>query len=316
MATFPGTPLADSIVGTDSNDTITGQAGNDYIDGRWGYDYMDGGDGVDTLDTRFFSGAYELNMTTGVTNYSYGGEYAFNFENVYTGAGNDRIIGNNANNYISTGAGNDWVDGGWGYDVMDGGTGVDTLDVRFFSGDYVLNMNTGVTNYSFGGEYAYNFENVYTGAGNDTIYGTSDANYINTGNGNDMIMAGAGNDVINGYGDVANGSEQIDKLNGGAGDDIFVLGTSAGGVFYVEPGNGYAVIEDWRAASGMSLDLDRVQLKGNASDYEIRYTNVLGSSTLDTEIYLKGSGMSSPERIAIIQDSTNFDLSSNYVNYV
>jgi Ca2+-binding RTX toxin-like protein len=316
MATFPGTPLADTIVGTDDNDTITGQAGNDYIDGRWGYDYMDGGDGVDTLDTRFFSGAYELDMTTGVTNYSSGGEYAYNFENVYTGAGNDRIIGNIANNIISTGAGDDWVDGGFGYDQMDGGAGVDTLDTRFFSGDYVLDMSTGWTNYSYGGEYAYNFENVYTGAGNDLVYGTSDANYINTGNGNDRILAGAGNDVLNGYGDVANGSTQIDKLHGGTGDDVFVLGTSTGGVFYVEPGDGYAVIEDWRSVSGMSLDSDRVQLKGSASDYEIRYTNSLGSSALDTEIYLKGGGMSAPERIAILQDTTDFNLSTNYVNYV
>ena len=137
-------------------------------------------------------------------------ECAFYFDIVYTGGGNDRIIGTAGNNHINTGAGNDqvyagagndtvlggfgndtlrgqagndriygqagndWIDGGTGLDRMDGGAGIDTLDVRFWNGAYNLNMITGVTNYA--GETAVNFENVYTGGGNDRIIGTAGNN--------------------------------------------------------------------------------------------------------------------------------------------
>ncbi|MEM9216664.1 MAG: calcium-binding protein, partial [Cyanobacteria bacterium P01_F01_bin.150] len=194
-----------------------------------------------------------LDMTTGVTNYA--GETAINFENVYTGAGDDIITGTADANVINTGAGNDSInagagddfvrggdgndtingqngndrllggngndviDGGLGLDEMDGGAGIDTLDVRFWSGDYHLNMTTGVTNYA--GETAVNFERVYTGAGNDNIIGTAIANYISTGSGNDRIEAGAGNDVVNaGVGDDrVLGDTGNDRISGGAGND-------------------------------------------------------------------------------------------------
>ena len=88
-------------------------------------DAMDGGTGIDTLDVTFFSGAYVLNMTTGVTNFA--GETAVNFENVNTGAGNDKITGNSSNNVINTDAGNDTIDGGNGNDTLIGGSGTDTM---------------------------------------------------------------------------------------------------------------------------------------------------------------------------------------------
>jgi serralysin len=309
MALINGTAGNDTLTGTILADTINGGAGNDFIDGSLGSDTMDGGTGIDTLDTTFWGGSYELNMTTGVTNFP--GETAINFENVDTGAGNDKIIGTKGNNVINTGAGNDFVNGGLGLDTMDGGLGVDTLDVSFDKEGYQLNMDTGVTN--FVGETAVNFENVITGSGNDTIVGTAESNTINTGSGNDVIFGGAGADLLNGYGTVADGSEQMDQLYGGAGDDVFVLGT-ASDVFYVEPGEGYAAIMDWNTVSGMVADQDHVQLKGDASQYFTQQVNVLGTGAMDTEIY-RLNGMDA-ERIGIIVDSTDFALTPDYVNWV
>jgi serralysin len=77
------------------------------------------------------------------------------------------------------------------------------LDVTFLGGAYAINLTTGVTN--FVGETAVNFENVNTGAGNDTINGSAVSNVINTGAGNDTIFAGAGADI----------------MAGGAGSDIY-----------------------------------------------------------------------------------------------
>jgi Ca2+-binding RTX toxin-like protein len=162
----------DVIVAGNGNDVILGGDGNDFIDGRFGFDVMDGGAGIDTMDVSFFGGAYVWNMATGVTNFSAAGEFAFNFENARTGAGNDSVTGTAGNNSISTGAGNDIADGADGNDSLFGEAGNDRL---------------------FGGN------------GNDFLFG---------GAGNDSLAGGNGNDVIN-------GGAGVDVMNGGAGFDDF-----------------------------------------------------------------------------------------------
>jgi Ca2+-binding RTX toxin-like protein len=288
--------------GGTGNDTIYGQGGNDYIKDYQGINILDGGGGNDTLDlsadVSWFARDYTLNMTTGITNFA--GGTATNFENVYTGSGNDRITGTSGNNEIKTGArndtvdggdgndyinlgdgndyvnitslgndtfdggsgndylngwtgnetyyggagndtiyaqggndtinggsGNDFIDAGFGLDAMDGGTGIDTLDVTFFSSQYVVNLDTGFTN--FVGETAINFENVNTGAGNDSITGTLGDNVINSGAGNDTANGGAGNDTLYGGNgnDVLNSGIGADSMVGGTGNDTYYVDSSS-----------------------------------------------------------------------------------------
>ncbi|MEH2025847.1 calcium-binding protein [Nostoc sp.] len=159
--TTTGTNLDDVILGDNGNDFLRGLAGNDLLFGNNGNDRIDGGDGSDE---------------------------------------------------INGGLGNDTIDGGFGLDILNGGAGVDTLDVTFFSGAYVLNLTTGVTN--FVGETAINFENVNTGAGNDSITGSVANNVINTGSGNDTINGGDGDDILI-------GGAGTDRITDGGGDDIY-----------------------------------------------------------------------------------------------
>ncbi|WP_458097861.1 calcium-binding protein [Roseomonas sp. WA12] len=56
-----------------------------------------------------------------------------------------------------------------------------------------------------------------TGAGNDAVYGTSEADVIFTGSGNDTANGGAGNDQI--FGEAGD-----DRLLGGAGNDLIFGG--------------------------------------------------------------------------------------------
>jgi hypothetical protein len=74
-------------------------------------------------------------------------------------------------------------------------------------------------------------ESVTGGAGNDTLVGDSDDNWLDGDRGNDRIrggggadipMGGTGNDVVNGGAgdDVVWGNRGIDKLLGGSGDDL------------------------------------------------------------------------------------------------
>jgi len=133
--------------------------------------------------------------------------------------GNDRVVAGNGNDVILGGDGNDFIDGRLGFDVMDGGTGFDTMDVSWFAATYVWDMTTGVTNFSAGGEFAFNFEGAITGAGNDRITGSLASNSIRTNGGNDFLDGQAGNDFLS-------GGAGLDVMAGGLGNDVFVFNTT------------------------------------------------------------------------------------------
>ncbi|MBO4998770.1 MAG: DUF2974 domain-containing protein [Lachnospira sp.] len=67
-------------------------------------------------------------------------------------------------------------------------------------------------------------------AGNNVIYGSDNAEIIDTGMGNDVIITGAGDDNITaGEGnDILNGGTGNDRLRGGNGEDIYILNLGDG----------------------------------------------------------------------------------------
>src|SRR3954465_2501699 len=109
--------------------------------------------------------------------------------------GADSIVGGDGNDTINGGGGADTSLGGNGNDYIfavlgtpesiDGGTGHETLATTAFTGNYVVNLATGLTN--FAGESFVNMENLISGAGNDSLTGTAGANLINGSAGNDTI---------------------------------------------------------------------------------------------------------------------------------
>ncbi|NEQ51918.1 MAG: hypothetical protein F6K11_17560 [Leptolyngbya sp. SIO3F4] len=118
----------DFISALGGNDIVFAGAGNDYVVGGSGDDFMDGGTGVDTVDYRHWSGGGIYNLSTEIANLTgLYNEDIRNFENIYTGAGVDNIIGTSANNRIDTGAGDDTINAGSGNDYILGGTGNDTI---------------------------------------------------------------------------------------------------------------------------------------------------------------------------------------------
>jgi Ca2+-binding RTX toxin-like protein len=80
------------------------------------------------------------------------------------------------------------------------------------------------------------FETVYTGAGNDVVFGNASANYISGAAGNDHLFGGAGNDYID-------GGEGSDFIAGEAGRD-----TLDGGVDTVADTFIYKALADSSAA--------------------------------------------------------------------
>ena len=189
-----------SVTGDDGADTIDGSAvtatsSKLALNGGYGDDILTGGAGADTI-----IGGYGKDVLTG-------------------GGGADTISG---------GDGNDVIDGGLGADSLQGGTGNDT--VTYDSGDTVIGGGAGtdiltgttggVFNLSNRADQSSGDAAVVTGfedfdfqlaADNITITGTSGA---------EAIFTGAGNDVIDGKG----GADEIFSGPGGS-DTVFYYGS-------------------------------------------------------------------------------------------
>lgn len=217
----------ENIITSIGNDTIIGTAGANVIDARSGSDVIDAGAGDDTV----FAGSGSDTIDAGAGN-----------DLVFADAGNDLILESPGRDEIFAGSGNDTITssgqdivfaqggndlviagshvGGRGWvEALDGGDGIDRLDLRKFTGNYVINLETGRTN--FLGLSFTNFENLISGTGNDLTLGSRAENVIDGGVGNDRILGAAGADfLIGGLGrDTLNGGLGADLLDAGDGND-------------------------------------------------------------------------------------------------
>jgi Ca2+-binding RTX toxin-like protein len=236
-----GDNAANRIIATKFADTLTGNGGNDTLDGGLGIDSLTGGLGndtyvIDTLDDKIVelkNGGTDtiVSLLTDYTLKEPDG-LNYNFENLTIGddaeGGDANGTGNSAANVVRGNAfdnklfgvgGNDTIFGGTGDDTLDGGIGNDSMVGGFGSDTYILDSksdkvlegpNPGINDtviapfdYTLGA----NVENL-------TITGTAK---IATGNtsGNHII----GNDLDN----VIDGKGGIDKLEGGKGDDTYIV---------------------------------------------------------------------------------------------
>lgn len=318
-----------SIYGGDGNDVVSVWRDN------YRSDYADGGAGSDTVINLGYgdqSAIFVVNLTDG----SYGTSTSrvlnklVNFENIigttvrdiltgdgganaingqsgddtiYGGAGNDALTGGDGNDVIYAGTGSDNVNAGNGSDtvfvgegvaVANGGAGIDTLNTSLWSGDYSVNLATGLTNWA--GESYLGFENLVSGAGNDTLTGTAVGNAISGGIGNDQIYGQAGGDALNGeagndslYGgadaDVLSGGDNDDVLDGGAGNDTIFGGS----------GNDLVIAGQDSADGGAGMDtLDGSAVTVNwAVDLGTGVTNQVGERYTGFEVFLSGTGSDS-----------------------
>lgn len=117
------------------------------------------------------------------------------------GMGSDRINGGNGNDVLSGGDDKDNIIAGSGNDSIDGGNGFDTLIVADFATetqDLTID-NTGSRIDLSNGESVVNvefFKKLVTGSSSDTVDFTTIDTSINTGDGDDSIISGSGNDVV------------------------------------------------------------------------------------------------------------------------
>ena len=262
--TLNGSKGNDSLYGGGGNDYLIGGDGNDLLDGGLGNDNINGGAGVDTVSYSWATAAVSVNLnTTTAQNTGAGGtDTITTVENVISGTGNDKIIGNGSantlngykgndslyggtgNDYLIGGDGNDLLDGGLGNDSINGGAGVDTVTYSWATAAVSVNLNTTTAqNTGAGGTDTITYvENVIGGTGNDKIIGNSAANTLNGYKGNDTILGGYGNDTLT-------GGLGTDSLTGGAGNDTFVFTSTAES----PSGSNLDVITDFASGDKISL---------------------------------------------------------------
>lgn len=264
----------DLIYGGDGNDTITGGDGDDAISGGAGNDIIDGGAGNDTASYADAASGVTVNLsvTTAQDTHGAGVDTLSNLENLYGSAFGDTLIGDAGANIIRGQAGNDVLVGGAGNDELNGGAGFDTVDYSQESGggDVVVNMtaNTQIDSIGQVGPYhardtfgnidsLSSIEHIITGAGNDTVFGSSGTETIETGAGNDFLSSDGGGDT----------------LIGGPGNDTYVV--SAGDTVIELPNEGTDTVRTALASYVLPANVEN--LIGTAATGQSLTGNELGN---------------------------------------
>ena len=302
-----------TLSGGAGNDTLVGGAGNDVLDGGTGADKMAGGAGNDTyivdnagdVVTELASGGTDEVRTTlasytlsdNVENLTYTGTAAFagtgnTLDNVITGgAGNDTLTGGGGNDTLVGGAGNDVLLGGDGNDYLNGGTGADKMTGGAGDDTYVVdNYADQVIELANGGSdtvettlstymLSTNVENLrYLGSTNFIGMGTSSANVMSGGAGNDYLWGGAGNDTLYGNAgdDVLDGGAGADTMYGGTGNDTYIVDDVNDKVVEL-PGEGTNDVVRATVSYTLSDNVETLWLDGNAP---INGTGNSGANTI------------------------------------
>ncbi|MGB3265159.1 MAG: hypothetical protein WBA89_14545 [Microcoleus sp.] len=249
----PPAPPANSISTTAGNDNITGDSLDNFILGSSGTDSILGELGTDTISYLSLSNGITLEAGGLVDKGAAGTDSLQSIEQIIAPLGQSNTID------ASTGSGTASINA----DLSQ-----NSLAVNNLPGIGTLNLTV------------ENFVNV-TGTPNvDVLTGNIQNNTLVGGDGNDTLSGLRGNDTLIGVNPLSAtpGSNETDVLIGGRGRDVFVLGDVAQ-TYY--SGTGVALIQDFQQG------IDRIQLHGNLSDY-----NIVGNS-----INLAGTS----DQIAVIQ---------------
>ena len=236
----------DTLVGTDFDDTIVGGAGNDSITADAGADLITGGDGSDAMtggtgdDFYFFAGTSVIETDTiteaavaagGIDRLDFsaipasdgltldldvnGGHgtrtvtiaNANSIEQAYGGPGIDNIDGNGLANLLVGNAGGDNIDGEGGNDTIEGSAGTDILEGGANDDLFVFEAGWGNDTVTDSG-----------GANDEFDFTALSANL--TFNLGSVIVTQGGNTVTH----LAN---NIEILDSGSGDDLFIFANGA-----------------------------------------------------------------------------------------
>ena len=160
---------------------------------------------------------------------------------IHAGAGNDKVFGYGGNDQLYGEDGNDRLDGGAGGDWILGGTGNDTI----------IAGNGDSTEWVYYTPYAGS--GVWVSPGIPSMKQQATFDYIDGGDGNDLIY-----------------SDGYDDIHGGAGDDRIILpsGTPVFVTAYGDEGNDRFIVNGYSSAAIYGGDgIDTIVARGNFDMY-------------------------------------------------
>ena len=281
-----------TINGGGGHDYIIGSAGNDTLNGTKGQNYINGGDGDDTLIGGDLS---ELDENYGyykyVNNELIGGKgndtiWSVTQEEGYQGGttyfdnymegneGNDTIYANGYRDTVYAGSGDDeihsWKVSGGSEGRIFGEEGNNRI---YLYGDGCQRVEVGDGDNLIDTTKSTGRNGIVTGNGNNTINGGGGEDIITAGFGVNTVNAGGGNDTVEVWGD---GS----IVDGGAGNDTI----TAYGTTTVNGGSGDDVIY---INNGDHGSVSNLTINGNDGN-DIYITNAYGQSNYDTIVASSG----------------------------
>ncbi|MFS8182217.1 M10 family metallopeptidase C-terminal domain-containing protein [Pseudovibrio denitrificans] len=333
--------VIENAVGTRGNDKITGNyadnhlwggRGNDKMYGlegddnfylEAGNDVMDGGEGSDWLHIDADADmTVDLNREELVS--SFGRDKIINIENVDSGSGDDRLIGNESDNKLQGNDGNDTLYGNGGNDYLKGGNGDDELhggagndrfdldagddqihggegtDIIYFYGHQGsrVDLTENTIETAYGNDTISGIESICAGHGDDYLRGNEENNSIRGNGGDDIILGEAGDDYLSGshgndelYGgtgnDTLNEGSGDDLVEGGAGNDRIILG-DGNDILDGGDGNDRITISNKKGAR-IDLAVTDVQDTGYGMDKITNVENITGNKHDDVFAGTDGS---------------------------
>ncbi|WP_270936796.1 calcium-binding protein [Falsiroseomonas oryzae] len=254
---LPLPPNGDLKIGTDFAEVIRGDAEGGVPDRSRPHDRILGGGGADSLygDDRSYDSRDGDDTIDG----------QLGDDMIFCGGGRDIASGGSGNDWLYGGPGNDTLYGAAGRDVLEGGLGADILIGGFGrdapAGDdwasyetsharVVVDLSTGTGRFGHAeGDRLFGIPNVAGSRFDDTLTGDAGDNWLAGEAGDDLLRGGDGADRLDGGTSVVQ-----DRLEGGAGGDLFVIGATRA----TSPDPALAVIADFDRAEGDALLLRRV----------------------------------------------------------
>ncbi len=314
-----GASGTDTLVGDTGNDVILGGGGEDLIIGGAGNDYLQGdSSGMASRGwTMTWESINQGDHIQHVPNITSGNIYPTTpggADVIYGGAGIDWINGNGGNDILDGGADDDVVWGGDGNDLVLGGSGNDVLlgdngypDTEEGGNDYLQGGNGNDKLWGNGGDDVlkgetgndyldggYGNDVIFGDAGKDTLYGQAGDDYLDGGLGVDSLYGGEGNDTLVG--------DDGDYLEGGAGNDFYVINGLSSVEIYDNEGENLLALND---LATITPEMLRVVDDGSAIELDMgNGQSIRFSSGFGSNISLQA------------QDGTEFDLKSWAAQYV
>lgn len=198
-------PNGGHIYGTDQSETLSGlQPAVGHVDetffGMGGNDTYLGQGGSDTVSYKYAAAAVTADLGNPAKNKGEAlGDVFVSIENLAGSDFNDTLTGD---------AGNNILEGGLGADTLNGGLGIDTASYANATAGVTANLSSSKLNSGeAAGDKYKSIENLIGSRFNDTLTASKTGGTVFGMDGNDTLMGGA----------------RADILNGGRGDDTFVV---------------------------------------------------------------------------------------------